>query len=332
MFTAIRAVIWTSVVFLVDARSPRQSNDVFDDEMNIKMLGISVPGTPGEDYPILAKVPSTSFSCDDKLGGGYYADVETGCQAYHTCGTREDLGLITYSNLCPNGTIFDQGPQTCRWWYLVDCQASEDLYFSDNNIRGSNSDGSSSNTQESSFTFSQNTVSSSSNSQSNRGNDNNIYVPVPESVLREQFSQRTRNNVAQQQPKQDSSNRRTSTRQRTSTTRQEGRKTANRNNGAQRPNISINARRGQNPSNSQRETGSSTRRETTRVEETKSERSGQSGRNGQNTRRTENTVVEENYDYYSFEEGSSQATKAATLPPTNGDFSFVGKLKASRNG
>ena len=32
-----------------------------EDMVNIKMLGISVPGVPGEDFPILATVPDTSF-------------------------------------------------------------------------------------------------------------------------------------------------------------------------------------------------------------------------------------------------------------------------------
>ena len=48
-----------------NARQGRQNNerqdDNFDDMMNIKMLSISVPGVPGDDYPILATVPQTSF-------------------------------------------------------------------------------------------------------------------------------------------------------------------------------------------------------------------------------------------------------------------------------
>ena len=36
-------------------------DDIEDDMINIKMLGISVPGVPGQDYPILATVPDTSF-------------------------------------------------------------------------------------------------------------------------------------------------------------------------------------------------------------------------------------------------------------------------------
>ena len=43
-------------------RQARQlDNFMSDDMMNIKMLGISVPGVPGDDFPILAEVPQTSF-------------------------------------------------------------------------------------------------------------------------------------------------------------------------------------------------------------------------------------------------------------------------------
>ena len=43
-------------------RQARQlDNFMTDDMMNIKMLGISVPGVPGDDFPILAEVPQTSF-------------------------------------------------------------------------------------------------------------------------------------------------------------------------------------------------------------------------------------------------------------------------------
>ena len=30
-------------------------------------------------------LPLTSFSCEGKVIGGYYADVETGCQMFHVC-------------------------------------------------------------------------------------------------------------------------------------------------------------------------------------------------------------------------------------------------------
>merc|ERR1712126_236340 len=114
-------------------------NEDNGEEMNIKMLRMSVPGKPGVDYPILATVPTTSFSCVGKAEGGYYADMETGCQVVHTCGGGSKFvnkfSFIKYSALCSNGTIYSQEMGTCHWWYLVDCQSSEKYYFSQNNIR-----------------------------------------------------------------------------------------------------------------------------------------------------------------------------------------------------
>ena len=159
---------------LLALRQERQGRQLEDemtsDMINIKMLSISVPGQPGQDYPILATVPSTSFrsqtdnrhhillpksrrpllysllfSCADKIQGRSYADIDAFCQVYHTCSAGENLNNIQFSRLCPNGkseaaelwrfyvkknigTIFDQRGQTCRWWYLVDCQQSEIWY------------------------------------------------------------------------------------------------------------------------------------------------------------------------------------------------------------
>ena len=36
----------------------------------IAMLKESIPGTPGEDYPIYAEVPETTFTCDLRVNGG----------------------------------------------------------------------------------------------------------------------------------------------------------------------------------------------------------------------------------------------------------------------
>lgn len=30
-------------------------------------------------------IPDTSFTCQDKITGGYYADVEAECQLFHVC-------------------------------------------------------------------------------------------------------------------------------------------------------------------------------------------------------------------------------------------------------
>merc|ERR1711934_794160 len=141
--TTFLLLLSTIAVVSSRLRSPRQGgrdsrqggrnvgNDKGDDgeEMNIKMLRMSVPGEPGVDYPILATVPSTSFSCVGKAEGGYYADMETGCKVVNT------FSFIKYSALCSNGTIYSQEMGTCHWWYLVDCESSEKYYFNQNNIR-----------------------------------------------------------------------------------------------------------------------------------------------------------------------------------------------------
>merc|ERR1711913_120058 len=57
------------------------------------MLRMAVPGNPGEDYPIYAEVPETSFTCEGRVEGGYYADTEAECQPFHVCSADRDGGL-----------------------------------------------------------------------------------------------------------------------------------------------------------------------------------------------------------------------------------------------
>ena len=33
-----------------------------------------------QDYPIFGSVPDTNFNCQGKVHGGYYSDIEAGCQ------------------------------------------------------------------------------------------------------------------------------------------------------------------------------------------------------------------------------------------------------------
>jgi len=88
----------------------------------------TIPGIPGDDYPIFAEVPETSFLCDGQADGGYYADPEAECQAFHICANDGNGGLTKYSFLCPNGTIFQQQYFVCDWWFNVDCSLAESLY------------------------------------------------------------------------------------------------------------------------------------------------------------------------------------------------------------
>merc|ERR1712106_764098 len=104
------------------ASSPAGSDD------NLAMLQTSIPGVPGEDYPIYAEVPETAFACDGQVDGGYYADPEAECQVFHICTADGAGGLSKYSFLCPNGTIFNQNYFICDWWFNFDCSEAESLY------------------------------------------------------------------------------------------------------------------------------------------------------------------------------------------------------------
>ncbi|KXJ82203.1 hypothetical protein RP20_CCG015090 [Aedes albopictus] len=77
-------------------------------------------------------MPKTSFTCRDKILGGYYADSETQCQMFHVCVKVSGIGVQDFRFLCPNGTAFDQEAQICADWGDVDCEAATLYYGSDN--------------------------------------------------------------------------------------------------------------------------------------------------------------------------------------------------------
>merc|ERR1712088_150796 len=99
-----------------------------DADAALAMLQGSIPGVPGEDYPIYAEVPESGFTCDGQVDGGYYADPEAECQVFHICTADGAGGLAQYSFLCPNGTIFNQNYFICDWWFNFDCSEAEGLY------------------------------------------------------------------------------------------------------------------------------------------------------------------------------------------------------------
>ncbi|KAG5671514.1 hypothetical protein PVAND_001708 [Polypedilum vanderplanki] len=78
-------------------------------------------------------MPRTSFTCRDKILGGYYADAETNCQMFHICVKVAGIGIQDFRFLCPNGTAFDQEAQICADWGDVDCEAAT-LYYGSNNF------------------------------------------------------------------------------------------------------------------------------------------------------------------------------------------------------
>ncbi|XP_031834816.1 uncharacterized protein LOC116427969 [Nomia melanderi] len=87
-----------------------------------------IPGIPGVDFPLYHTVPPTSFSCAHvPFAPGMYANVETGCQAYHICHDGRE-GHQGASFLCTNGTLFNQREFACDWWYNVNCADAPSLY------------------------------------------------------------------------------------------------------------------------------------------------------------------------------------------------------------
>merc|ERR1712060_30308 len=100
----------------------------------IGSLENTIPGTPGEDYPIYAVPPQTSFSCDGQVDGGYYGDPEAECQAFHICANDGNSGLSKFSFLCPNGTLSSSSYFVCDWWFNVDCSTAADFWSLNNEI------------------------------------------------------------------------------------------------------------------------------------------------------------------------------------------------------
>lgn len=55
--------------------------DYFDkDQQQSWDYSDTIPGVAGQDYPILSEVGRTIFNCNGRREGGYYADVDSGCQ------------------------------------------------------------------------------------------------------------------------------------------------------------------------------------------------------------------------------------------------------------
>ncbi|XP_037780050.1 mucin-5AC-like isoform X2 [Penaeus monodon] len=80
--------------------------------------------------------PVTSFSCHDKIPGGLYADVETGCVVFHICSVEPDSSTKDNKFVCGVGTLFDQTTRTCQAEREVDCARSPSLYYLNDPLRG----------------------------------------------------------------------------------------------------------------------------------------------------------------------------------------------------
>ncbi|XP_017078573.1 protein split ends [Drosophila eugracilis] len=126
--------LWLALVLLVGVVNGQSSSrEHFEDadkssEYTDQQYDLrhTIPGEPGLDYPILSAPPKTSFVCRGRHEG-YYADVESRCQAFRICAhtARSPQG---FGFLCPNGTLFSQKNFVCDWYRNVNCDDSERYY------------------------------------------------------------------------------------------------------------------------------------------------------------------------------------------------------------
>ncbi|XP_055928364.1 uncharacterized protein LOC129959520 [Argiope bruennichi] len=54
------------------------------------------------------------FTCEGKVPGGAYADVESNCEMFHICVLLGKNKVLDYKVYCANGTAFDQETGSCR--------------------------------------------------------------------------------------------------------------------------------------------------------------------------------------------------------------------------
>ncbi|KZC09447.1 hypothetical protein WN55_11190 [Dufourea novaeangliae] len=88
------------------------------------------PAVPPGFLSPSAKYPT--FYCDEQPYPGFFADVETRCQAWHYC----DIDGRQATFLCPNGTQFSQAVFVCDWWFNVRCELSPKLYAINSRLYG----------------------------------------------------------------------------------------------------------------------------------------------------------------------------------------------------
>jgi len=80
-------------------------------------------------------LPDTAFTCEDKVTGGYYADMEADCQLFHVCVQVSEYEFQDFHFLCPNDTVFDQQHLVCTNWFEVDCHAQLAFFTNDFGIK-----------------------------------------------------------------------------------------------------------------------------------------------------------------------------------------------------
>lgn len=133
-FSCTRSIHFAKVdktkTYLADKKpwaSPKSARRVIRDvstQDESQTDGDSQERSQEEEQEVVVELPLTSFTCEGKTVGGYYADVETGCRMFHIC-AQTDMRF-----LCTNGTVFDQKSLVCRVEEQVSCEDAPRYYVS----------------------------------------------------------------------------------------------------------------------------------------------------------------------------------------------------------
>jgi len=78
-------------------------------------------------------MPDTSFTCDNKVVSGYYADPDADCQMFHICVQVNETDVRDFKFMCPDDTVFDQENFICANWFEIDCLSS--TFYYDKNLQ-----------------------------------------------------------------------------------------------------------------------------------------------------------------------------------------------------
>ena len=70
---AVQSFRFYCVITVILAATLRQTK-CMEKQKTVNNLRPNIPGEPNVDYPTLGSVPDTSFSCNNRDAGGYYAD------------------------------------------------------------------------------------------------------------------------------------------------------------------------------------------------------------------------------------------------------------------
>ncbi|GFT03139.1 chitin-binding type-2 domain-containing protein [Nephila pilipes] len=120
----IRMGVWLLVIgmILIDGNCSASDND------SLERAKLYMEACAKQE--LFASVPPLNFTCENKIAGGYYADIDTGCHIFHLCAPSNLQTLTDHPFCCHPELVFDQRFLVCDRPENVDCPVSY-RYYSD---------------------------------------------------------------------------------------------------------------------------------------------------------------------------------------------------------